>query len=113
MVQKQEKNVGRKKKEFSKELEKDKEEHRARIRTLPIDTRVMVKFGEFAGRIGKIKSFGRKYVNIKFEEGTEHELKYLWQFAPTDIDERLTDKDVIHTAELNRDLLPGLNKLFN
>ena len=82
--------------------EQEEIDHANRIKSLPIDTEVIIKFGQRANESGKIYRIGRKYVGVKLENGDR------WKFPFRNVDDRIDDNMILLTARSNR----GLHQLF-
>jgi hypothetical protein len=97
----------RSKKLWHKAREEEDREHAKRILNLPLGTEVIIKFGKNANQVGTIVKQGRKYTHIKLPDG------HWWKYPPNMVDERIDNKSVKHTAEMNAEMMPVLNKIFS
>lgn len=67
----------------------------ARIKSLPIGARVLIKFGARANHKGEITKHGRKYVYVALDNGEN------WRFVYSYVDDRVDDSSVKRDAALN------------
>ena len=81
-------------------------DHKKRIKALPVGTKVIATHGRKANSTGIIKKHGRKYAKVDFNDG------YIWSIPYNWLDERIDNPSVKENARLNAEVSPMLNKLF-
>ena len=101
----------RNEREWELQRQRETEEHIRHMKSLPLGTEVLVRFGELANHYATIEKHGRKYAVIKVDNGE------WWKYPYWDITDKIDDEKEKKTAELNEGLqktvVPVLNKVFS
>ena len=100
----------RNEREWELQRQHEREQHIKHMKSLPIGTKVLIRFGELANHHATIEKHGRKYAVIKVDNGE------WWKYPYWDLTDKIDDEKEQHTAKLNVDfqktVAPVLNEVI-
>ena len=97
----------RKEREWELEREREREQHIKHMKSLPVGTKVLIRFNSLANHYATIRSHGRKYVHLDVDNGEA------WRYGYWEITDKIDDEKEKHIAKLNSDFQETVAPILN